>query len=204
MISISSNLLRFIRFLFITTVGYVKPILSKLVVVLCFYHLFSCTVPTESYDNPLDEEAAEIIGIETPALVFFPDRFDEVTAGSSISIQLYALEVIGVAGAHIQLSYDKSLVSVSSVNVGDFFTSSSEPVFIFENNPEDGVLDIYTSFLGTDSSTVSGTGSIATLVLGTLTAGTSIIEYTAESELVDDNDRSLELKGLGLGEIIAN
>ncbi|MEE2877107.1 MAG: cohesin domain-containing protein [Candidatus Neomarinimicrobiota bacterium] len=174
---------------------------------LTFFTIFvalfvSCDVPTEVYDNPLDEEAAEEVGIDTPALVFFPDKF-EVTAGSSISIQLYALEVIDVAGAHIQLSYDKSLVSVNLINAGDFFSSTSDPVFIYEDDPDAGIIDIYTSFLGADSTTVSGTGNMATLVLGTTTSGQSTISYTAESELVDRNDNPVELKGLGQGEIVA-
>ncbi len=182
--------------------GRITSNVQRLTLSLLCVFLAMCEVPTEVYDNPLDEEAAEEEGIETPALVFFPDKF-EVTAGSSISVQLYALKVTGVAGAHIQLAYDKSLVSVSSVNVGDFFSASSEPVFIYEDNPDAGILDIYTSFLGADSATVSGTGNMATLVLGTLTSGASTIAYTSESELVDRHDNTVELKGLGQGEINA-
>lgn len=161
-----------------------------------------CEVPTEVYDNPLDEEAAEEKGIDTPALVFFPDKF-EVTAGSSISLQIFALEVSDVGGAHIQVAYDKSLVSVSSVTVGSFLAGANDPVFIYEDNSDDGLLDVYTSFLGSDSVTVSGTGGLATLVLSTLTSGQSTLNYTAESELVDGEDNTVELKGLGDGVINA-
>jgi hypothetical protein len=135
--------------------GFVVPLLGL---------LLSCEVPTEAYDNPLDEEVAAEKGIDTPALVFFPDKFDGVTAGSSVSVQLYALEVPGVTGAYIQVAYDKSKVSISSVNAGDFFSASDDPVFIYEDNSDDGFLNIYTSYLGSDSSaTVSGTGNMATL-----------------------------------------
>lgn len=188
--------------LFARSINLIKQPIIRFSVVLLSVFFTSCEVPTESYENPLDEESAQEDGIETPALVFFPDEF-EVTAGSSVSVQVYALGVSGVAGAHIQLSYDKSLISINSVNTGDLFASTSEPVFISEDNPEAGLLDIYTSFLGDDSSTVSGTGSIATLILGTLTSGMSTISYTSESELVDDNDNLLELKGFGEGEINA-
>ena len=188
--------------LFARSINLIKQPIIRFSVVLLSVFFTSCEVPTESYENPLDEESAEEDGIETPALVFFPDEF-EVTAGSSVSVQVYALGVSGVAGAHIQLSYDKSLISINSVNVGDLFASSSEPVFIFEDNPEEGKLDIYTSFLGSDSATISGTGSIATLVLGTLTSGTSILSYTSDSEFVDENDILLELNGFGEGEIVA-
>ena len=188
--------------LFARSINLITQPIIRFSVVLLSVFFTSCEVPTESYENPLDEESAEEDGIETPALVFFPDEF-EVTAGSSVSVQVYALGVSGVAGAHIQLSYEKSLISINSVNVGDLFASSSEPVFIFEDNPEEGKLDIYTSFLGSDSATISGTGSIATLVLGTLTSGTSILSYTSDSEFVDENDNLLELNGFGEGEIVA-
>ena len=170
---------------------------------LCAF-LLSCEmeVPTEVYDNPLDEEVAAEKGIDTPALVFFPDKFDGVTAGSSVSVQLYALEVPGVTGAYLQVAYDKSKVSISSVNAGDFFSASDDPVFIYEDNSDDGFLNIYSSFLGSDSSaTVSGTGNMATLVLSTITAGQSTINYTSESELVDAQDNPVVLNGLGEGVI---
>ncbi|MBF89907.1 MAG: hypothetical protein CMG75_09720 [Candidatus Marinimicrobia bacterium] len=199
---INPLLKKYSSILFARSINLIKHPLIRSSVVLFSVLFISCEVPTESYENPLDEESAEEDGIETPALVFFPDEF-EVTAGSSVSVQVYALGVSGVAGAHIQLSYDKSLISINSVNTGDLFVSTSEPVFISENNAEAGLLDIYTSFLGDDSSTVSGTGSIATLILGTLTSGVSTISYTSESELVDDNDNLLELKGFGEGEINA-
>ena len=171
--------------------GFVVPLLGL---------LLSCEVPTEAYDNPLDEEVAQEKGIDTPALVFFPDKFEGLTAGNSVSVQLSALEVPDVAGAYIQLAYDKSKVSISSVNAGDFF--GSVPIFIYEDDSENGLLNIYTSFLGSDSSsTVSGTGNLATLVLGTITAGQSTLNYTVETQIVDAQDNPIVLNGLGEGVI---
>ena len=171
--------------------GFVVPLLGL---------LLSCEVPTEAYDNPLDEEVAQEKGIDTPALVFFPDKFEGLTAGNSVSVQLFALEVPDVAGAYIQLAYDKSKISISNVNPGDFFGSA--PIFIFENDPDNGLLNIYSSFLGSDSSsTVSGTGNLATLVLGTITAGQSTLNYTVETQIVDAQDNPVVLNGLGEGVI---
>ena len=169
-------------------------------VVLLLGLLLSCEVPTEAYDNPLDEEVAAEKGIDTPALVFFPDKFEDLTAGNSISVQLFALEVPDVAGAYIQLAYDKSKISIGNVNAGDFFGSA--PIFIYEDDSENGLLNIYTSFLGSDSSsTVSGTGNLATLILGTITAGQSTLNYTVESQIVDAQDNPIVLNGLGEGVI---
>ena len=179
---------------------YTLHVLRGRFVVLLLGLLLSCEVPTEAYDNPLDEEVAAEKGIDTPALVFFPDKFDGVTAGSSVSVQLYALEVVGVTGAYIQLAYDKSKISISNVNAGDFFGSA--PIFIYEDDSENGLLNIYTSFLGSDSSsTVSGTGNLATLVLGTITAGQSTLNYTVETQIVDAQDNPVVLNGLGEGVI---
>ncbi len=172
---------------------------SGFVVLLAGFFL-SCEVPTEAYDNPLDEEVAQEKGIDTPALVFFPDKFEGLTAGNSVSVQLFALEVPDVAGAYIQLAYDKSKISISNVNPGDFFGSA--PIFIYEDDPENGLLNIYSSFLGSDSSsTVSGTGNLATLVLGTITAGQSTLNYTVETQIVDAQDNPVVLNGLGEGVI---
>ena len=186
--------------LYVLQAGYAKFGLHRLMIVPLLGLLLSCEVPTEAYDNPLDEEVAQEKGIDTPALVFFPDKFEGLTAGNSVSVQLFALEVPDVAGAYIQLAYDKSKISISNVNAGDFFGSA--PIFIYEDDSENGLLNIYTSFLGSDSSsTVSGTGNLATLILGTITAGQSTITYNSESELVDAQDNPVELNGLGEGVI---
>ena len=179
---------------------YTLHVLRGRFVVLLLGFLLSCEVPTEAYDNPLDEEVAQEKGIDTPALVFFPDKFEGLTAGNSVSVQLFALEVPDVAGAYIQLAYDKSKISISNVNAGDFFGSA--PIFIYEDDPENGLLNIYSSFLGSDSSsTVSGTGNLATLVLGTITAGQSTLNYTVETQIVDAQDNPVVLNGLGEGVI---
>ena len=67
---------------------YALHILRGRFVILLLGFLLSCEVPTEAYDNPLDEEVAQEKGIDTPALVFFPDKFEGLTAGTSISVQL--------------------------------------------------------------------------------------------------------------------
>jgi hypothetical protein len=42
---------------------------------------------------------------------------------------------------------------------------------------------------------------MATLVLSTITAGQSTINYTSDSEFVDADDNAVVLNGLGHGEI---
>ncbi len=159
-------------------------------------------VPTEIYDNPLDIEEAEEQGIETPALVFFPDSVS-VDVGSSVSIQIFVLEVDSLSGSRVQLTYDKNKLSLSSVSVGDFFRGTADPIFLFEDDGS-GTVDIYTSFLGTDSISASGTGNLAFLVFSTTAPGKSILQYTSECELVNPDDAPMEIKGFVNGVISAN
>ena len=159
-------------------------------------------VPTASLNNPLDTEEAAQKGIDTPALVFFPDSISAPT-GSSVSMEVYALNVENLGMAHIVINYDNSRLSLTSINVGEFLKGNQSPIFIYENNSETGTIDIYTSFLGSDVS-VSGTGNLAYLVFSITTPGQSTINYSSESELGDPNDNPIQIKGFGEGVIDAN
>ena len=173
---------------------------------VCFLILTSCDigeVPTASLGNPLDVEEAAQKGIDTPALVFFPDSVSAST-GSSVSLEVYALNVDNLGMAYLKINYDNSRLSLSSINPGEFLKSSQNPIFLYEDNSEIGVIDIYTSFLGTDSASVSGTGNLAYLVFSTTTPGQSTLSYSSESELSDPDDNPIEIKGFGEGVIDAN
>lgn len=165
-----------------------------------FLFLVSCEIPTEEYSNPLDLEYAEEQGIETPALIFNPSELN-VNVGSSVSVQVYAMEVDDMAGAHVQVSYDKNKLSLNSVSIGTFFDGTRDPIFITDNNASTGTIDIYTSFL--DSVSVSGTGNLAYLVFSATSPGESMLQYTSECELVDPDDNSIEIKGFGVGVVDA-
>lgn len=170
---------------------------SVLVFALVFF--ISCDIPPENYDNPLDV-TNEVF--EMPALVFFPDTA-EVNVGSSITIKVFAMEVNNLSGSHIQVSYNKNKLQLLSLNAGDFFSGASELIFITENDPTSGTLDIYTSFLGGDTVSVSGTGSLADLVLTATSSGVSKVTYTGECELADPDDNLIEIKGFGEGVVNA-
>ena len=159
-------------------------------------------MPTETYDNPLDIEEIEKEGIETPALVFFPDSVS-VKVGGTVSIQVFALEVENLGGSYVQINYDKNKLSLGSVSVGDFFQGVADPIFLYEDNDGSGTIDIFTSFLGTDSVSVSGTGNLAYLIFSTTAPGLSSIQYTSECELVDPKDNRIEINGFGEGVVDA-
>jgi len=141
-------------------------------------------VPTKFLDNPLDTEAASEKGINTPALVFFPDSAS-TTIGSTVSMEVYALGVEKLGMAYIKINYDDSRLS-----------------FLYDNSVA-GVIDIYTSFLSTDSVEVSGTGNMAYLVFQAKTPGVSKVTYSTDSEFADSDDNPIQIRGFGEGVIDA-
>jgi hypothetical protein len=157
-------------------------------------------VPTKSLDNPLDTEAASEKGINTPALVFFPDSAS-ASIGSTVSMEVYVMGVEKLGMAYIKINYDDSKLSLSTINPGNFL-QGSQNLFIYDNNVA-GVIDIYTSFLGPDSSHVSGTGNMAYLVFQAKTPGVSKVTYSSDSEFADSDDNPIQIRGFGEGVIDA-
>ena len=175
---------------------------SIIFVLTSFLWIFlSCEVPMESYDNPLDEEAAQEEGLETPALVFFPDEIN-VNSGETFTVSVYALNVQDVAGAYININYDRNKLLLMTVNPGTFFSDLQDPIY-FTETENSGKIELYTVFLGADSSSVSGTGSFMSIVFSASASGTSTLSYSTDSELVDADDNPIEIKGFGEGVVNA-
>ncbi len=160
---------------------------------------FACEIPTEVYDNPLDVENDVF---DTPAMVFFPDTVT-VNVGGSVTLNVFAMEITNLSGSHIQVNYNKNKLQLLSVNEGEFFSGADNLIFIFENDPTTGTIDIYTSFLGGDTISVSGTGSLANLVLTATSSGMSSVTYTGACEFADPDDNPIEIKGFGEGVVNA-
>ena len=176
----------------------------KKIVYITLLLLMACEIPTESYENPLDVEAAGDNGIETPALVFFPDEIT-VTSGATFTVFVYGLMFDNLAGSSIQVEFDKNRVQVSSVIKGDIFVDSqNEPIFFTELNNEDGLINITTSFLGSDSTAIDVTGSIAQLTFTTVATGASTLTFGSQCEMVNPDDEALEIKGFGEVSITTN
>ena len=166
---------------------------------------FACDigeVPDLGLTNPLDSETAAETGMSTPALVFFPDSVS-VSLGLSVPTKVYAMEVENLGVAHVQFSYNPDLLSVTSITAGDFFQGSQDPIFLVEDDAEAGTIDIYTSFLGAEATSVSGTGSLAVITFSTKAAGKTILEYSTDSILLDPDSNPIDIKGYGEGVIDA-
>jgi hypothetical protein len=166
--------------------------------------LMACEIPTESYENPLDVEAASDNGIETPALVFFPDEIT-ISSGATFTVFVYGLMFENLAGSSIWIEFDKNRIQVSSVIQGDIFVDSqNEPIFFTEENNDDGWINITTSYLGGDSTAIDVTGSIAQLTFTTVATGASTLTFGSQCEMVTPDDEALEIKGFGEVSITTN
>ena len=161
--------------------------------------IFPCEIPTEVYENPLDVDN-EVFDL--PALVFYPDSVG-VNVGAGATVQVFAMEVNNLSGAHIQVSYDQNKLQVLSVNAGEFFSDVQDLIFITDDDPALGILDIYTSFLDGDTVSVSGTGSLANIVLTATSFGQSDVNYTGGCEFADPDDIPIVINGFGKGVIYA-
>ena len=163
----------------------------------------SCTQeipPEDVFENPLDEEE---VTYETPALTFYPVDIT-IALGASQTVDVFVLGIENLAGSYVRLSYDKNKLSVLSMSVGEFFTDAVQaPVFLAEDDQTNGVIEINTSFLGSDSVSVSGTGSLASIVFQSKTDGQSSLTFDQSCEFVDPNDDPIEIMGFGVGVVNA-
>jgi len=178
-----------------------KHIFTALITLWFLFISCEMVVPEEEFDNPLDLTTNEELGIDPPALVFVPNQISTST-GSTVTLEVFVLEVDSVAGSQLQIQYDKSKLTLSSVTSGEFFAGSTEPLFFYEHNSNTGTVDIYTLFMG-EMEAVSGTGTLAYLVFSSTAPGQSTITYSSESELVDSDDNPILLNGFGQGVVDA-
>ena len=172
---------------------------TKKYIILIGFLFISCEIVEPELDNPLDTEANAEKGVSPPALVFFPDNITTNTGGNAV-VNVYALEVENVAGIVAKVNYDNSKLNVASVSPGSFFSDSQTPIFISEDNQ--GFLDIYSFYMGSDK-VKTGTGPIAVIIFTTKVPGSSQLSIVQGSELLDENDVSIEIKGLGKGVVNA-
>ena len=168
---------------------------------LIYIFLLSCKIPEDSFENPLDLEANAAKGIFPPALVFSPDSV-YINSGESISIDLYALAVDSLAGAQIEIDYYDSSLSLESVEKGDFFDASTNPIFIVDDN--NSKLIIYITYMDSVKTNISGTGNIATLTFNSKTPGITVLSVNENSILLNENSSEITINGFGRSIINAN
>ena len=169
---------------------------TKLIISSLAFVFLACELPDPEaiYDNPLDRD-----NTFPSALVFVPGQ-SVTNLGANVAVEVYAFEVTGVAGIHAQIQYDNTKLGISTVSPGTFFSDAQSPGFVWE--ADNGILDIYTFYMGSDGAK-DGTGPVATVVFTTSLPGNTNIEFTAQSELRDSTDGLIQLNELGTGTVSA-
>lgn len=174
--------------------------------------VLACSVPTDINDNSLDPEEAVLLEFDTPALVCFP-ALQNIPTGP-VTIKLFAMGVTNLSGAYVKVKYEKTKLLYNQTIKGDFFSDIQEPIFFYEHNSTDGTITVTTSFLGSDSVAVNGTGSLVEFQFTATSVGTSTLSIVRDStgftetdssvcELVGPNDELIEILGYTDGVIIA-
>ena len=157
---------------------------------------FSCEIPDQNYNDPLDLDYNSSKGILPPAFIFSPDQVS-TSVSQNISLELHALEVDRVAGSQITISYNPSKVSLQNISQGDWLIDNGQtPFFLYENNSTSGVIDIYYSVLGS-SENLSGTGIVAYLSFTVNAPGPITISIDGSTRIVDKDNQPIQLNGLG-------
>jgi hypothetical protein len=110
--------------------------------------------------------------------------------------------VENVAGAYINLDYDQNKLLLMAINPGTFFSDLQDPLY-FTETENSGTIELYTIFLGADSTSVSGTGSFMSIVFSASASGVSSLTYGTDCELVDPDDNAIEIRGFGDGVVNA-
>ncbi len=185
-----------IRFSSISIFRYIKFILKNFCVVLSLF-ILSCEEASYNLDNPFDPENMDL---DPPALFFHPFEIN-ADIGNPISVELYGLELLPAAAAHLDIRYDWGSVTVDSVVPGPFFTGKNAPMEVTVD--EQGILDIFIYYLPDMQSDQSdgGTWSLATVYFSTISTGESELLFGPNTILRDFNNESVIIKDLGSGYI---
>ena len=159
--------------------------------------LMSCEDAKYSLNNPFDPENFDL---RPPALFFHPPNI-LAELDTSISVELYGLELEPAAAAHLDIRYDWGSVTVDSVVPGPFFKGQNSPMEITID--EQGVLDIFIFYLPDpqNDESLAGTWSLATVYFSTISTGESELLYGNNTTLVDDKNDSIQIKDFGKGYI---
>lgn len=153
------------------------------------------------FDNPLDEEEVEYV---FPALTFFPIDIT-VSSGESFDVEIFAMGFEQLAGSNIRIEFDKNRLQIASIIPGTLFEDSNQdPIFLTEQNQNNGWATIVSSFLGSQTTSVNEEGSLAQLTFTSLVSGQSTLTFGLECEMVNPDDEIITINGFGEAVITAN
>jgi len=178
----------------------------KVLIVLLFTFL-SCKLYKKDFDNPVDYIANDDLGVDAPALVFYPKtqtlNQNEVVKIESV-IVFHPDSTESFVGMHLQIQFPNTLLELDTIKPGLFITdtSTTTPLFTYSFDG-DNVIDIYTYFLSETKLNIEGTGHIADIIFNSISTGSDSIYYDLDDcQMIKINDDEIQIMGKRGAEII--
>ena len=178
-----------------------------LYIILTSLIIFSCTLEKKNFDNPVDFEANEEIGVGAPAIVFYP-LTQTIALQDSFEIGSYIVfkedSIKAFSGVHFKIHFPNDLLDLDTILPGLLMTDTNQstPLFNYLYDEESGI-DIFAYFLDTVKQDLENTGHIATIKFKPNSTGSDSIDYImSECEVINFYDDLIQLNGQRSAKII--
>lgn len=127
-----------------------------------------------------------------PSLMFYPRRHS-AEPSEIVTFQIIAEEVEDLMLTEINLEYNPTLIELVSVSQGSFFQNGQNSIFIYEINAESGTVQINTTLLDGDDSSVSGTGDLAEIQVKLLQLGSALVSFSEINVIIGSNNNNINI-----------
>ncbi len=161
---------------------------------------FSCKLYKKEFDNPVDYKANSDLGINAPALVFYP-KTQTINVNETLIVESVIVfhedSIQAFSGAHLRVHFPNQLIKLDTIVPGLFITDTSQstPLFTytFDGN---NMIDIYTYFLSESKYFIEGTGHIADIIFTALEGGVDSLYYDLDyCEIINVYDDEISILG---------
>jgi len=138
-------------------------------------------------------------------MLFSNDNIDiSYASNPEFSLDVMLNNIEDLMGARIIIKYNPNYLSVNSVLKGDLFGSGSNNVFLYNDDSNNGILEIETSVLNQPQG-VYGSGKMATLgFIAKQSGNTSILFNQAETIIRDINNSNITIETFGSSNVNIN
>ena len=111
-------------------------------------------------------------------------------------MKLYSYDLPDVAGAHLQVLYDRGSLQVDSVITDTLFRIEADPLLFMDD--AEGVLDVFLFAMPTQTSQiVSGTDAMARIFFNVISPGISELLYGDSTRIVNAQNNPVQIKSYG-------
>ncbi|MBH10879.1 MAG: hypothetical protein CMG74_11125 [Candidatus Marinimicrobia bacterium] len=165
-------------------------------VILLLLALATCFLACEDAEYQLDNLSDPLnLDLTPPAIFFHPSKFNR-GVNDTFSVKLYSYDLPDVAGAHLQVLYDRGSLRVDSVITDTFFQIETNPL-LFTDDVE-GVLDVFLFSMPTQTvENVSGTDAMAQVYFNIISPGISELEYGDSTRIVNAQNNPVKINSYG-------